>query len=127
MQEFRDKTAVVTGGGTGIGLGISHAMADLGVRVVAAGMQPPERDAGVDFRFLDVTSQPEVEALAATLDRLDFLVNCAGIIRRDAEFEMPAFLEVVDVNLAGTMRMCIPKSVVYVESSEEFVKASSQL
>ncbi len=81
-------------------------MAAAGVRVIAAGVDAASAEGGIDFRHLDVTSQAQVEALAGTLDRLDILVNCAGIIRRDAEFDMPTFLEVLDVNLAGTMRLC---------------------
>ena len=36
------------------------------------------------------------------------LVNCAGIIFRDgAEYDIDTFQRVIDVNLTGTMRMCI--------------------
>src|SRR2546430_2169940 len=40
------------------------------------------------------------------LPRLDILVNCAGVIRRDAEHDADVFAEVVDINLNGTMRLC---------------------
>jgi len=89
-------------------LGIARALAELGVRVIAAGVDalPSATEAsGPEFRHLDVTSQEQVEALATSLTRLDILINCAGIIRRDEEFEMPTFLEVLNVNLAGAMRV----------------------
>lgn len=105
-SEFEGKTALVTGGATGIGLGISRAMAAAGIRVIAAGVDSAASEPGIDFRSLDVTSQSQVQSLAGTLERLDILVNCAGILHRDAEFDMPTFLEVLDVNLAGTMRLC---------------------
>jgi NAD(P)-dependent dehydrogenase (short-subunit alcohol dehydrogenase family) len=105
-NEFQGKTALVTGGSTGIGLGVAQAMASLGIQVIAAGVDAPADGGGIEFRRVDVTSQEQVEGLAATLRRLDILVNCAGIIRRDAEFEMPTFLEVINVNLAGVMRLC---------------------
>jgi NAD(P)-dependent dehydrogenase (short-subunit alcohol dehydrogenase family) len=38
--------------------------------------------------------------------RVDFLVNAAGIIRRDDEYQMDVFEHVLDVNLSGTMRLC---------------------
>ena len=44
---------------------------------------------------------------ARGLDRLDVLVNAAGIIRRVAEFELPTFEQVIDVNLTGTMRLAM--------------------
>jgi NAD(P)-dependent dehydrogenase (short-subunit alcohol dehydrogenase family) len=40
--------------------------------------------------------------------RLDALVNCAGIILRDGkEFTIEGFQQVLDVNLTGTMRLCM--------------------
>ena len=42
------------------------------------------------------------------LDRLDILINAAGVLLRDGrEFDLPDFLRVVDVNLSGTVRMCV--------------------
>jgi NAD(P)-dependent dehydrogenase (short-subunit alcohol dehydrogenase family) len=60
-----------------------------------------------DARPLDVSSQAQVDQLIASLDRLDILVNAAGILVRDGEYEMSTFLRVLDVNLAGTMRLCV--------------------
>jgi len=49
-----------------------------------------------------------VAACIGKLSRLDALVNCAGIILRDGkEFTIPGFQQVIDVNLTGTMRMCM--------------------
>jgi NAD(P)-dependent dehydrogenase (short-subunit alcohol dehydrogenase family) len=47
-----------------------------------------------------------VRALIDDLPRLDVLVNCAGVIRRDAEHGLATFEEVLAVNLTGTMRCC---------------------
>jgi 2-dehydro-3-deoxy-D-gluconate 5-dehydrogenase len=47
-----------------------------------------------------------VHALLEDLPRLDVLVNCAGVIRRDAEHDLAVFEEVLAVNLTGTMRCC---------------------
>jgi NAD(P)-dependent dehydrogenase (short-subunit alcohol dehydrogenase family) len=126
-SEFVDKTALITGGGTGIGLGVARAMALLGVRVVAAGGELPGDEPGIDFRRLDVTSQAQTEELTGSLGRLDILVNCAGIIRRDAEFELASFLEVLDVNLAGTMRMCTACRPLLRESRGCIVNTASML
>ena len=57
---------------------------------------------------LDVTSDADVAACIAQFSRLDALVNCAGIILRDGkEFTIEGFQQVLDVNLTGTMRMCM--------------------
>ena len=127
-NEFRDQIALITGGATGIGLGIARALAALGVHVIAAGL--PESGApesGIENHALDVTSQSQVDALIGGLDRLDILVNCAGIIRRDEEFEMPVFLRVLDINLSGTMRMCVGCRPLLARSRGSIVNTASML
>ena len=57
------------------------------------------------MRELDVTSSEQVNALIASFDSLDFVVNCAGIIRRDEEYQIETFQRVLDINLTGAMRI----------------------
>ena len=110
--DFSGKTALITGGVSGIGAATSRAFLDAGARVVACGLTDAELDAAradpvlgrADVRRLDVTDKAAVDALFAGLDRLDYLVNCAGIIRRDAEHEPEAFDQVLDVHVSGSMR-----------------------
>ena len=66
-----------------------------------------EAMAPADCRVLDVRDGRAVEALVGELGALDVVVNCAGIIRRVDEFESSVFEEVIDINLTGTMRVCI--------------------
>jgi len=57
---------------------------------------------------LDVTRDAQVADCIAGFDELDALINCAGIILRDGkEFSIEGFQQVIDVNLTGTMRMCV--------------------
>ncbi len=54
---------------------------------------------------LDVADEAAAGVFAG-LERLDILVNAAGIIRRAAEYDLGVFQLVLDVNLMGTMRLC---------------------
>ena len=107
------KQALITGGARGIGFGIAEAMLKAGYAVTVTGLSA-EEVAAVPAREnlkavrLDVTKDAEVAACIARFSRLDALVNCAGIILRDGkEFTIEGFQQVLDVNLTGTMRLCM--------------------
>ena len=105
------RRVIVTGGARGIGWGIAEAMLEAGYAVTVTGLTPEEvsavpRHPHVEAVQLDVTSDAQVAALLARFDKLDALVNCAGIIMRGEEYDIENFRKVVDVNLTGTMRMC---------------------
>lgn len=106
------KTAIVTGGTRGIGAGVSKSLAQAGWSVVAASASRDEIDAfvpqsNVRTQILDVTDGASVAAAFDRLERLDGLVNCAGIVRRNDEYDIDIFQQVIDVNLTGTMRCCL--------------------
>ncbi len=104
--DFRGKCVVITGGATGIGAAIGAAFAKLEARVVVT-VLPEQESTEFEFHNVDVTNMDQVNGFAATLDRVDVLVNCAGTIARDAEYEIEIFQRVLDVNLTGAMRMCV--------------------
>lgn len=108
MFSFVGRTAIVSGGTSGIGLAIAKAFAAAGAEVTAAGLGPLPDDAEPNLRFvsLDVTDSAECRELVAAHERIDFLVNAAGIVRRDEEYRIDVFQHVMDVNLTGTMRLC---------------------
>ena len=56
--------------------------------------------------IVDITDGEAVDALVNGLSTLDVVVNAAGIIRRDDEFDLDVFGRVVEVNLIGVMRVC---------------------
>ncbi|MEJ1936146.1 SDR family NAD(P)-dependent oxidoreductase, partial [Nostoc sp. NIES-2111] len=94
------KQAIVTGGARGIGWGAALALLDAGYAVTVTGLTDAEVAAvpareGISARRLDVTRDEEVSALVAAHDRIDALVNCAGmILRGGAEFEIENFRKV---------------------------------
>ena len=100
--------ALVTGGSQGIGAAIANQLAALGASVVAVGLTRGDGslDAAVQLRHADVASADSVEALMAGLERLDIVVNAAGILRRGEEHDVAVFEQVLAVNLTGTMRVC---------------------
>jgi len=107
------KQVLITGGAKGIGWGIARAMLDAGYGVTVTGLTADEV-AAVPSRphlkavTLDVTSDAQVADCVGGLARLDALVNSAGMVLRDGkEFTIPGFQKVIDVNLTGTMRMCV--------------------
>jgi NAD(P)-dependent dehydrogenase (short-subunit alcohol dehydrogenase family) len=111
--DFSGRTALVTGGVSGIGAAVSAAFLKAGARVIACGLTEAELAAartdaalaGADVRALDVTDNAAVVALVGSLPALDFVVNCAGVIRRDAEHDPAVFDQVLDVNVSGGMRV----------------------
>jgi NAD(P)-dependent dehydrogenase (short-subunit alcohol dehydrogenase family) len=100
------RQAVVTGGTSGIGAAVARRLAADGWRVVAASLETAEMD-GIEVLSLDVTDTASVAALFESLSALDALVNCAGLLRRGAEYDIDVFRQVVEVNLTGTMRCCL--------------------
>jgi NAD(P)-dependent dehydrogenase (short-subunit alcohol dehydrogenase family) len=68
-----------------------------------------------------------VTELLGSLDRLDCLVNCAGVIRRGDEHDPAVFEAVVDVNLNGTMRVCAGARSLLTETSGTIVNLASML
>ncbi|HYI96245.1 MAG TPA: SDR family oxidoreductase [Bryobacteraceae bacterium] len=107
MFNFASKSVLVTGGTSGIGRAVAQAFVKAGANVIAAGLPGAETsEDGFRYERLDVRDIEAVQRVIATIPTLDVLVNAAGMIRRDDEFDIDVFEQVIDVNLTGTMRLC---------------------
>jgi NAD(P)-dependent dehydrogenase (short-subunit alcohol dehydrogenase family) len=74
MIDLAGKHALVTGGGRGLGAAICKELADAGMKVVAADLNPP-----ADGLKLDIGDEQAVARTLGAMDRLDVLVNNAGV------------------------------------------------
>ena len=127
-----NKTAVVTGGTRGIGGAVSRVLFSAGWHVIAATVSPQEIEtfdgpSEIDLRLLDVTDNNSVNTLFSSVDQLDGLVNCAGILQRGAEYDLEVFQKVIDVNLTGTMRCCVAAEPLLSQSNGAIVNLASML
>jgi len=129
MNSLRDKTALITGGGSGIGRAISTELAELGAQVCIHYFSSAEsantlaeqirsKDGSAFTVGADLTSEEEIDRLFIELgkrfDGLDILINNAGdLVARYSLEEMSYefYRKVLAVNLDSMMlvtRKAIP-------------------
>ena len=123
-NRLQDKVAVITGAASGIGAACARRFAAEGASVVVsdlseaacAGIVKELRDTGATLVVAagDVAVRADTEAIAeaarAAFGRIDVLVNSAGISARTVADEPDLeerWRRVIDVNLKGTMLMCM--------------------
>ena len=121
-MDLKEKSVLITGGGSGIGLGIAVALAREGCRVAVTGrneqrlaeaVQAIESSDPVLFHTCDVADRDDVAQLFAWADQqlgpLDILVNNAGINVRDramSELDPADWDRMIAINLTGAFN-CI--------------------
>ena len=109
MSEFDGLSALVTGGGSGIGLAAATLLAERGARVACLDLNPPGPPFfGVKADVTDDSSvRAAVTAAAEYLGGLDIVVNNAGIGAAGtvADNSDEEWLRVYDVNVVGMVRV----------------------
>ena len=93
--------AVVTGGASGIGEASVRLLQHAGVtvHVVDLAADPP----------MDVTDRAALDSLATRLDRLDVLINAAGVLTENKpvdELSVEDFRRNFEINVLGTLQTC---------------------
>lgn len=121
--ELSGKTAVITGGETGIGAAITRALASAGANVIVGGIlenvgKPfadglADEGLRVSFKKTDVRSEAQVEALVQAAEdgfgAIDIMVNNAGVFDGFAdcvETTEALWDQVIDINLKGAFFGC---------------------
>jgi len=122
LLDLNNKTAVVIGGTSGIGLALARGLAQAGANVVATGRREElvkkiaAEIAALGRRSLaqscDVTDNASIEHLLQSACKefgsVQILVNCAGRTRKMATLDFPEseWNAIIETNLTGTLRAC---------------------
>ncbi|MFZ5975923.1 MAG: SDR family NAD(P)-dependent oxidoreductase [Bacillota bacterium] len=124
--EMKDKVAIITGGGGGIGRQVGLKLGESGAKifVVDAFQEPVDKavaelkENGIDATgyVVDVRNEEAVQGMVdscmAKYGSVDYLVCCAGIYTHSMLDEMPlkTWQDTIDINLTGTF-LCVQKAV----------------
>jgi NAD(P)-dependent dehydrogenase (short-subunit alcohol dehydrogenase family) len=122
LLDLANKTAVVIGGTSGIGLALTRGLAQAGANVVPTGRRDEQvRSAAAEVVALgrrsfvqtcDVTDNASLERLLKSVcgefGGVQILVNCAGRTKRMPTLEVPEndWNAILETNLTGTLRGC---------------------
>ena len=117
---FKNRTAVVTGGAQGFGLDIAKRFLKSGAKVIIWDLDTKALDKAVkdigdtnlSAKIVDVSNYEEVENCTKEITKIsniDILINNAGITGPTAtlwEYDIKLWKKVVDINLMGTFNCC---------------------
>ena len=118
--DFKDRTAIVTGGAQGFGLDIAKRFLISGAKVIIWDVDPKmlekatERfnNPNLSTKNVDVSNYDQVESSVKEIvekNKIDILINNAGITGPTStlwEYDIDMWKKVVEINLMGTFNCC---------------------
>ena len=118
--DFKNRTAVVTGGAQGFGLNIVKRFLNSGAKVIIWDIDPKMTEKAIkdldnsnlSTNIVDVSNFKDVENCTREIlknSNIDILINNAGITGPTAtmwEYDIELWKKVVDINLMGTFNCC---------------------
>ena len=118
--DFKNRTALVTGGAQGFGLDIAKRFLNSGAKVIIWDIdlkmvEKAQKDldhANLSSNIVDVSNYKEVENCTKKITEktnIDILINNAGITGPTAslwEYDVEMWKKVVDINIMGTFNCC---------------------
>ena len=118
--DFKNRTAVITGGAQGFGFDIAKRFLDSGAKVIiwdidSKMLEKAHKDLdspNLNSYIVDVSNYKEVENFSKEIiknSKIDILINNAGITGPTAslwEYDVEMWKKVVDINLLGTFNCC---------------------
>ena len=135
MKRFKNKVVLVTGAGSGIGRSTALRMDAEGAILIIVDLNEDEliktksmlKNKEAASMVLDISNLADVENFFKDLDRLDALINVAGILRFDNshEVEIDDWNKILNVNLTGTFFMCSHALPLLLKSKGAIVNVSS--
>ena len=115
--DFKDRTAVITGGAQGFGLDIARRFLDSGAKVIIWDIDTKLIDEAMkeisnpnlSSDIVDVSDYKEVETAVSKISKVDILINNAGITGPTMplwEYDVEMWNKIVKINLSGTFNCC---------------------
>ena len=118
--DFRNKTAVITGGAQGFGFDIAKRFLESGAKVVIWDIDQKMIDkalkdldsSNLSSNIVDVSNYDNVEKSSNEItkkSKIDILINNAGITGPTSalwEYDIKMWKKIVDINLMGTFNCC---------------------
>ena len=118
--DFKNRTAIITGGAQGFGLDIAKRFLDSGGKVIIWDIDEKLLKSAVDeiknpnlfYNVVDVSSYKDIEKNVSEITsklNIDILINNAGITGPTAplwEYDVQMWNKIVQINLIGTFNCC---------------------